>query len=269
MTEGGTPAPPGAEAQDGFDVADYRQQGYAVLTGVLGAAECEQARRESDRLTRECGAQQDRYAARLELEVDHLAPEHRQGMDRVIRKIEPISDLSPFLAELARRPAVAGPARAVFDDEVGLFEDKLNLKLPGGSPYPWHQDWSCCWRAHTDELLTCFVYLDDADLANGCLQVIPGSHLGRPVHPFRGGGHFEVDPSVVDVSLAVPVPLTAGDMIVFDPYLLHFSDLNRGSTPRRAIIYTYYPARLGSLNQDRFPAVHERVDVGKLPPLTA
>jgi len=157
VTAARTPAPRGAMAQDGFDVAAYRQQGYAVLPHVLSAAECEQARRESDRLTLECGAQQDRYLARLELEVDHLAPEHRQGMDRMIRKIEPISDLSPLFAELALRPAVAGPARAVFDDEVGLFEDKLNLKLPGGSPYPWHQDWSCCWRAHTDELVTCFV----------------------------------------------------------------------------------------------------------------
>lgn len=237
-----------------FDVAAYQRQGFAVLRGVLDANECADARRESDRLMRLCDDERDRYAARLELEVDHLAPEQRRGMDRVIRKIEPISDLSPFFAQMALRPAIAGPARAVFGGEVGLFEDKLNLKLPGGSPYPWHQDWSCCWRAHTDELATCFVYLDDADLTNGCLQVIPGSHLGRPVHPFRGEGHFEVDPSAVDESLAVPVPLAAGDMIVFDPYLLHFSDLNRGRTPRRAIIYTYYPARLGAVNQDRFPA---------------
>lgn len=250
-----TDAPPGkGTGRERFDVAAYRRQGYAVLRGVLDPDECEHARRESDRLMQQCAAERDRYAARLEHEVDHLAPEHRQGMEHVIRKIEPISDLSPFFAEMALRPAIAGPARALFDDEVGLFEDKLNLKLPGGSPYPWHQDWSCCWRAHTDELATCFVYLDAADEANGCLQVIPGSHLGRPVHPFRGGGHFEVDPSVVDASTAVPVPLAAGDMIVFDPYLLHYSDLNRGDVPRRAIIYTYYPARLGAVNQDRFPA---------------
>jgi ectoine hydroxylase-related dioxygenase (phytanoyl-CoA dioxygenase family) len=241
-------------AAEGFDVASYRREGYAVLRGVLDPAECDDARRESDRLMRLCGDERDRYAARLELEVDHLAPEQRRGMDRVIRKIEPISDLSPFFAQMALRPAIAGPARAVFDGEVALFEDKLNLKLPGGSPYPWHQDWSCCWRAHTDELATCFVYLDDADLTNGCLQVIPGSHHDKPVLPFRGGGHFEVDPAVVDEERAVPVPLAAGDMIVFDPYLLHFSDLNRGRTPRRAIIYTYYPARMGSVNQDRYPA---------------
>jgi ectoine hydroxylase-related dioxygenase (phytanoyl-CoA dioxygenase family) len=236
-----------------FDLETYSQQGFAVIRGVLSPAECEQARAESDRLMELCGADREGYAARLELEVDHLAPEQRQGMDTVIRKIEPISDLSPFFAELAQHDAVAAPARAVLGGDVGLFEDKLNLKLPGGSPYPWHQDWSCCWRAHTDELVTCFVYLDDADLANGCLQVIPGSHLGRPVHPFKGGGHFEVDPAVVDDALAVAVPLAAGDMIAFDPNLLHFSDLNRGRVPRRAIIYTYLPDRLGAVNQDRFP----------------
>lgn len=237
-----------------FDVEAYRQEGYAVLRGVLDPAECELAQSESDRLMQLCGGELDLYSTRLEFEVDHLALEHRQGMERVIRKIEPISDLSPFFAQMALRAEVAGPARALFGGEVGLFEDKLNLKLPGGSSYPWHQDWACCWCAHTDELATCFVYLDDADLASGCLQVIPGSHLGRPIYPFRGGGHFEVDPAAVDISRALPVPLAAGDMIVFDPYLLHFSDLNRGETPRRAVIYTFYPARLGAVNQARFPA---------------
>ncbi len=251
----GAAAPP--SAGEPFDVEVYAQQGYAVLRGVLSPAECEEARRESDRLMALCDADRDGYGARLEAEIDHLAPEHRAGMDTVIRKIEPISDLSPFFDRLAQHDAVAGPARAVFGGDVNLFEDKLNLKLPGGSPYPWHQDWSCCWRAHTDELITCFVYLDDADLTNGCLQVIPGSHLGRPVHPFKGSGHFEVDPSCVDGSRAVPVPLAAGDMIAFDPYLLHYSDLNRGTVPRRAIIYTYVPERLGAVNQDRFPPLPE------------
>lgn len=239
---------------DTMSVPTYREQGYLVLRGVLDPATLTAARQESDRLMALCGADADRFAARIEWEVDHLAPAERGGMDRVIRKLEPISDLSPFFAAVALTPAVAGPARAVFEDDVVLFEDKLNLKLPGGSPYPWHQDWSCCWRAHTDELATCFVYLDSADAENGCLQVVPGSHRDRAIYSFRGGGHFEVDPSCIDPASVVPVPLAAGDMIVFDPYLLHYSDLNRSDSPRRAIIYTYNPARLGAVNEARFPA---------------
>jgi ectoine hydroxylase-related dioxygenase (phytanoyl-CoA dioxygenase family) len=246
-------------AGERIDVHQYRRDGYVVLRGVLDSSALAEAREESDRLMALCGAEPSRFGARIEWEVDHLADGERAGMDRVIRKLEPIVDLSPFFARLGLDETVAAAARAVLDGEVELFEDKLNLKLPGGSPYPWHQDWSCCWRAHTDELATSFVYLDTADAANGCLQVIPGSHLGRPVLPFRGNGHFEVDPAYVDASAVVPVPLSAGDMILFDPYLLHYSDLNRSDVPRRAIIYTYNPARLGRVNEQRFPADGESV----------
>ena len=96
--------------------------------------------------------------------------------------------------------------------------------------------------------------MDDADAANGCLQVVPGSHVGRRIFPFRAGGRFEIDPESFDHSRIVPVPLRAGDMIFFDSYLLHYSDRNRSRVPRRAIIYTYNPARLGRVNEGRFPS---------------
>jgi ectoine hydroxylase-related dioxygenase (phytanoyl-CoA dioxygenase family) len=235
------------------DVAQYWRQGYLTAPSVLSEQQLVELRQEADRLVALCSAQPERYARRIEWEVDHLAEEHRKGMDKVIRKLEPISDLSPRFAELAFAEGIAGPAAAIFGGPVELFEDKLNLKLPGGSPYPWHQDWVCCWRAHTDELITCFIYLEDADETNGCLQVIPGSHVGKPCLPFKPGSRFEIDPAYVDRDKAVPVPLKAGEMILFDPYLLHFSDLNRSRVPRRAIIYTYNPVRLGKINEGRFP----------------
>jgi ectoine hydroxylase-related dioxygenase (phytanoyl-CoA dioxygenase family) len=172
----------------------------------------------------------------------------------VIRKLEPISDLSEPFAKLAQHPEAVGPAEAIFGEPAELFEDKLNLKLPGGSRYPWHQDWNCCWRAHTDELVTCFIYLDAADETNGCLQVVPASHAGKPIYPFRAGSRFEIDPEAVPVDKITPVPLDAGDMICFDPYLLHYSDLNRSTSTRMAIIYTYNPGRLGKINESRFPS---------------
>jgi ectoine hydroxylase-related dioxygenase (phytanoyl-CoA dioxygenase family) len=236
------------------DVAKYQQEGYLTTAAVVSDETLAQLRAESDRLMRLCGAESQRYARRIEWEVDHLAEEDQRGMQKVIRKLEPVSDLSPLFRQLAFSPYITGPVSAIFGEPVDLFEDKLNLKLPGGSPYPWHQDWVCCWRAHTDQLVTCFIYLDDADATNGCLQVVPGSHLGKPILPFRAGSRFEVDPGHVDAAKIVPAPLKAGEMIFFDPYLLHHSDLNRSRTPRRAIIFTYYPARLGKINEGRFPA---------------
>lgn len=235
------------------DVDRYARDGYVVSRSVLGPDQVEALRQEAKRVLATCEADSDRYGPRIEWELDHLAESDKTGMQGVIRKLEPVSDLSPTFAALAHEPAITAAAEGVFGEPVELFEDKLNLKLPGGSPYPWHQDWSCCWRAHTDELATCFVYLDDADETNGCLQVVPGSHRGKPLHPFRSGGHFEVDPAAVPTDKIQPVPLRAGDMITFDSYLLHYSDLNRSLVPRMAIIYTYNPARLGKLNEQRFP----------------
>lgn len=233
--------------------ATYTKQGYAVIPGVLSEAELAEFRKESDRLVALCSADPEAHPRRLQWEVDYLADQERQGMAGVIRKIEPLIDLSPAFARLAEHPTIAGAAEAALGEPVVLFEDKLNLKLPGGSGFPWHQDWSCCWRAHTDELVTCFIYLDDSSATNGYLQVVPGSQRDKHIYPFTEGS-TDVDIESFDHDLITPVPLGAGGMIVFDPYLLHFSDRNLSGLPRRAIIYTYNPARLGEVNADRFPA---------------
>jgi ectoine hydroxylase-related dioxygenase (phytanoyl-CoA dioxygenase family) len=241
-----------------IDVERFWREGYLTAPAIFLPTQLEELRGEADRVLALCAADPVRYARRIEWETDHLAEGERAGMDRVIRKLEPVSDLSNIFAEFAYHPGVTGPVSAIFGEPVELFEDKLNLKLPGGSAYPWHQDWVCCWRAHTDELITCFIYLDDADETNGCLQVIPGSHQGKPRYPLKPGSRFEIDPAAIDASKRVSAPLRAGEMIFFDAYLLHYSDLNRSRTRRRAIIYTYNPARLGKVNERRFPADGKR-----------
>ncbi|MBE0695321.1 MAG: phytanoyl-CoA dioxygenase family protein, partial [Anaerolineaceae bacterium] len=150
-----------------IDIDKYNTQGYLTAPAIVSDENLERMRAESDRLMRLCNVESERYAKRIEWEVDHLAEEEKQGMEKVIRKLEPISDLSLIFQELAFSPEITGPVSTIFGEPVALFEDKLNLKLPGGSPYPWHQDWVCCWRAHTDQLVTCFIYLDDADAVNG------------------------------------------------------------------------------------------------------
>ena len=65
-----------------------------------------------------------------------------------------------------------------------------------GSPVEWHQDWA--FYPHTnDDILAIGVMLDDTDLENGPLMVVPGSHKG-PVWNHHGeDGRFAglVDPA--------------------------------------------------------------------------
>jgi hypothetical protein len=71
------------------------------------------------------------------------------------------------------------PCRAlVGSQELSLFSDKLNMKRPGGAPFPWHQE-SPYWvygAEQVERIVSVLVYLDDASIDNGCLWVIPGSH---------------------------------------------------------------------------------------------
>jgi phytanoyl-CoA hydroxylase len=220
--------------------AAYASDGFLVLPGVFGAAELEELLREVDGLIDACG-REPQPPKELQVQWDGAGP------DRAVRMIFPIVHVSSRFAELARDPRLTGFAASVLgDDDVELFEDKLNTKPPGGGDFVWHQDWSCCWRGETDQLVNCFVALESADERNGALRVVPGSHAARECLPFLSESeHFEVDPAHVDEPRAVTVPMDAGDVLVFDPYLLHSSRPNRSAGARRTVIYTYSAARVG------------------------
>jgi ectoine hydroxylase-related dioxygenase (phytanoyl-CoA dioxygenase family) len=225
-----------------LDVECFHAEGYLVVRNVLDEHELIACRAEVDRLE----GVFERYPEDDAVRVLWHAP--ADGGPRHIKQVEPVVDLSDLFAQLACDPRIAGPAALMLgEDGASLFEDKLMAKPPGGAGLPWHQDWSCCWRAHTDQLVTCFVSLDDANAENGALELIPGSHLERACLPFADESMFTavVDPTAAKQSVMPPV--RAGDMIVFSPYLLHSSGRNVSTGWRRTMVYTYGPASLGEM----------------------
>ncbi len=62
---------------------------------------------------------------------------------------------------------------------------KLNMKSAGyGAPIEWHQDWA--FYPHTNEDLAAVgIMIDDVDMENGPMMVVPGSHKG-PIHDHHG-----------------------------------------------------------------------------------
>ena len=113
-----------------------------------------------------------------------------------------------------------------------------------GSPVEWHQDWA--FYPHTnDDVLATGIYLDDCDLANGPLMVVPGSHHG-PTHDHHADGRFcgAFDPvaSGVDVAKAVPLMGPAGSMTIHHARLVHGSALNTSNRTRRLLLHEYTAA---------------------------
>lgn len=168
---------------------------------------------------------------------------------RAVRSMEPCHHLDPRLAALVDDPRLWGPARSVLGCEaLSLFSDKLNVKRPGGAPFPWHQE-SPYWTygaERLDRIVSALCYLDDASEENGCLWVIPGSHaLGRlPGLVERGTlGALYTDVRGVP-GTPRPIELPAGSVLTFHRDLVHGSRSNRSHHSRRVFVAAYQPAGL-------------------------
>lgn len=174
--------------------------------------------------------------------------------DPAIKVIEPVCELHPTLDALLDDPRLTAPIRDILDCEaIGLWTNKLNLKRPGaGSGFGWHQD-SPYWIhdcGHVDLLPNVMLVLDDASEANGCLEVIRGSHREGCLPGTDDGtqlGGFYTDPSRFDTARAVPLELPAGSLVFFDPHIVHGSGPNPSAAPRRSLIITYQPAGFPTL----------------------
>jgi ectoine hydroxylase-related dioxygenase (phytanoyl-CoA dioxygenase family) len=123
---------------------------------------------------------------------------------------------------------------------VRLHGSKLNMKDPKyGSPVEWHQDWA--FYPHTnDDLLAIGVMLDDVELENGPLMVLPGTHKG-PVYNHHADGRFcgAIDPISVKLPYdkAVAVTGKAGSASFHHVRLVHGSAQNTSSKPRQLLLY--------------------------------
>jgi ectoine hydroxylase-related dioxygenase (phytanoyl-CoA dioxygenase family) len=103
-----------------------------------------------------------------------------EGDTDAVHGLEPFAHLAPDLEKWAYDPRFIEPMIDVIDDpEPVLFTEKLNLKRPQvGGVNPLHQDFPY-WDDFADDparIATSILFLDDADLENGTVQVVPGSH---------------------------------------------------------------------------------------------
>ena len=124
-----------------------------------------------------------------------------------------------------------------------LFHDLLIWKQPGNqSELMWHQDYSY-WPLEPTVGVALWIALDDAEVANGCMHYLPGSHrLGerRPA-TFAGGGDLDERVAALpplDLERARrdarAVPVRAGEAIVHHPLVWHMSPVNTSERHRRA-----------------------------------
>ena len=129
------------------------------------------------------------------------------------------------------------------------------VKLPGPqSDFTLHQD-----STGLDEFkyspLSLWIPLQDTDLSNGTLCVVPKTH--RFFHPFRGISFSAPFAGYQDVLMRylIPVVLKAGDILMFDNRLVHYSHLNNSEQPRIIVMSGIFPKEAGIISMYKDEAI--------------
>ncbi|HEX8274805.1 MAG TPA: phytanoyl-CoA dioxygenase family protein [Longimicrobiaceae bacterium] len=181
----------------------------------------------------------------------------------VVRSVYGSHRRSEVFARMVRDPRLLEPARRLLEDEVYVYQFKLNAKLAfKGEVWEWHQDY-IFWRNEdgvpAPRVLTAAVFLDEVNEFNGPLLFVPGSQRRGVIEPGARKGVASMEPSwKADVSAALSYTVgqdtlaelvgergiaapkgPAGSVLLFDGNVVHGSAPNMSPFDRVLALVTY------------------------------
>jgi ectoine hydroxylase len=161
---------------------------------------------------------------------------------------------------IVRSHKMVDPMEQLLGGEVYHYHHKMMLKEPKvGGAWEWHQDYGYwynngCLFPH---MASCLIGIDAATKANGCLQVIPGSHhMGRIEHGVvadQTGADLDRMEKILERMEVVYCELEPGDAFWFHGNVLHRSDANLSDDPRWSLICCYNAARNNPYKEHEHP----------------
>jgi hypothetical protein len=213
------------------EIQFFDDNGYVILRGIIQPDELAEIQRESRRLIDEVlsGGPADRWCYRGPEGIPYyLSYLHSHPNTFSLRLLA-----HPFIADLLYR--VIGP------DFIPCYES-LVFKLPeNGSSVPWHRDGNTIRENY--RIFNVDIYPDYSTVDNGCVWVVPGSHLwsieDAQARIERGRKKF-------DLPNAVPAEMNPGDILLHHTKVLHGSQINTSDKLRRVI---YFDQRTPAWNE--------------------
>ncbi|MCC7427595.1 MAG: phytanoyl-CoA dioxygenase family protein [Alphaproteobacteria bacterium] len=184
------------------------------------------------------------YRARLEAFEAELGPRARQ----ILRQKSHLA--LTWVDELIRLPAVLDAVEALIGPDIFCWSSSFFIKDPrDGKFVSWHQD-AQYWGLEADDIVSAWIALTPSRRENGCLRVVPGTHLTNLEHVDRPqadnllsrGQEIAV---TVHEGQALDVVLAPGQFSLHHERIVHGSEAN-SSAGRRiglAVRYTRPSAR--------------------------
>ena len=157
-----------------------------------------------------------------------------------------------FIWRMASDSRIIDLIASVMGEDILLLSTHFFCKYPdpdGEKFVAWHQDVTY-WGLEPPEAHTAWIAIDDSDVENGCMQIIPGSHKdGIVTHaPSDRKGNLlsinqEIPDEYVDRSNAADIELRAGQISIHDGKVYHASHPNRSDRRRCGLTLRFIPPR--------------------------
>ena len=151
-----------------------------------------------------------------------------------------------FLNELVRHPRILDAVEDVLGPNLFCWTSTFFIKEPADPGFvSWHQD-ATYWGLSAPEVMTVWLAFTPANLVNGCMAFMPGSHREQVAHRdtfhqdnlLSRGQEIAVE---VDESAGVYVPLAPGQASLHHVLLVHGSAPNRSNDRRIGLAIRYIP----------------------------
>ena len=213
------------------EIQFFDENGYVILRKIIQPDELAEIRRESQRLIDEItsGGAADGSCNRGPEGIPYyLTYLHSHPNTFSLRLLA-----HPFIGDLLYR--MVGP------NFIPCYES-LVFKLPeNGSSVPWHRDGNTI--RENLRIFNIDIYVDTSTVDNGCVWVIPGSHLWS-----IEAAQAVIDQGRKDFDLpnAIPAEVAPGDILLHHTKVLHGSQVNESDQLRRVI---YFDQRTPAWNE--------------------
>jgi phytanoyl-CoA hydroxylase len=221
-------------------VREFRERGMLLGPKVYSDAEADALRARMHEII------EGRSAAKPELLRNMTGND-----EKVVIQVVNAWEADPLFREHVYQPDVCAMVSQLTGcPTLRVWHDQVQYKPPRvGGPTTWHQDHPYWPIIQPADLVSAWVALDDADVENGCMWMVPRSHLWGPHKGGTIGTDEETFAPLPDLSLLpagenvepVSCPVRKGQVMFHHCLTWHGSPRNRSERGRPAIAVHYMP----------------------------
>ena len=153
-------------------------------------------------------------------------------------------EASRWLYDICHNPCILDLVEGILGPDFYLWASNFFIKEPlAPQTVGWHQD-AYYWPMAPHHSVTVWLAFTDADLGNGAMQIIPGSHQGGLIRHRRSGQTdsvltLELERGSFREDTAVSLDLKAGHCSLHDERAIHGSPGNPSARRRVGLAIRY------------------------------